>query len=68
MMCRDYDCYSVRSMRDITAPPERPSLVTGSGHGHCRKFNRERPKKDFKAKRRKREKMAKTSKRKNRGG
>lgn len=69
MMCSGYyDWYGVAArMRDIMAPPERPSLVTGSGHGHCRKLNRERPKKDFKAKRRKREKMAKTSKRRNRG-
>lgn len=53
-------------MRDIMAPPERPSLVTGAGHGHFRKFNREKPKKDFKAKRRQREKMSKASKRRNR--
>lgn len=40
---------------------------TAQGHGYFRKFNRERPKKDFRAKRRQREKMTKASRRKNRG-
>ena len=68
MMCNDYNYYSPVRMREIMLPPERPSLVTGAGHGHFRKFNRERPKKDFRAKRRQREKMTKASRRKNRGG
>lgn len=61
-----YDYYDTFRMRDIAAPPERPSLVTGTGHGHFRKFDRERPKKNIKAKRRQREKMSKASKRRNR--
>lgn len=55
------------SMRDIASPPETPSLRTGAGHGHFRGFNRERPKKDAWAKRRKRAKMKKASRKRNRG-
>lgn len=65
MMYNGY--YDTFRMRYISLPLERPSLVTGAGHGHFRKFNRERPKKDFRAKRRQREKMTKASRRKNRG-
>lgn len=61
-----YGYYDTIRMRDIMTPIERPSLVTGAGHGHFRKFNRERPKKNIKAKRRQREKMSKASKRRNR--
>lgn len=61
-----YSYYNAIAMRAVMAPPERPSLVTGAGHGHFRKFNRERPKKNIKAKRRQREKMSKASKRRNR--
>lgn len=57
---------SVR-VRDIVALPETPSLRTGAGHGHFRGFNRERPKKDAWAKRRKRAKMKKASRKRNRG-
>lgn len=65
MMCNGY--YDTFRMREIAAPPERPSLITGAGHGHFRKFNRDKPPKDFRAKRRQREKMTKASRRKNRG-
>lgn len=61
-----YGYYDTIGMKDIMAPPERPSLVTGAGHGHFRKSNRERPKKNIKAKRRQRERMSKASKRRNR--
>lgn len=59
--------YDTVPMKDIILPPERPSLVTGAGHGHFRKFNREKPPKNFKAKSRQRQKMSKASKRRNRG-
>lgn len=61
-----YSYYDTINMRAVMAPLERTSLVTGAGHGHFRKFNRERPKKNIKAKRRQREKMSKASKRRNR--
>lgn len=61
-----YSYYDTIGMRAVIAPPERPSLVTGACHGHFRKFDRERPKKNIKAKRRQREKMTKVSKRRNR--
>ena len=50
----------------VMAHMERPNLATGEGHGHFRKFNREKPPKDFKAKSRQRRKMSKASKRRNR--
>lgn len=52
--------------RDIVAPTEPPSLRTGVGHGHVRKYNREKPKKDAWAKKRKKAKMRKTSRKRNR--
>lgn len=53
--------------KNVMALTERPNLATGEGHGHFRKFNREKPPKDFKAKSRQRRKMSKASKRRNRG-
>lgn len=61
-----YDYYNTVRVKDVALPLERPSLVTGVGHGHFRKASRERPKKNIKAKRRQREKMTKASKRRNR--
>ena len=52
-------------MRDIAAPMERPNLRTGVGHGHPRKFNREKPKKGAWMKKHERAKMKKASRRKN---
>ncbi len=61
-----HDYYDYERMKYIMTPPEQRSLLTGVGHGHFRKFDRERPKKNIKAKRRQREKMSKASKRRNR--
>lgn len=51
---------------DVPTLPE-PNLRTGEGRGHSRKFDRERPKKDAWAKKRKRAKMSKASRKRNRG-
>jgi len=55
-------------MKNIAAPIEQPNLRTGAGHGHPRKFNRERPEKNAKAKKHKRTKLRKASRKKNRRG
>ena len=54
-------------VRGIVATPETLSLRTGAGHGHFRGLNRERPKKDAWAEKRKRAKMKKASRKRNRG-
>ena len=53
-------------MRDIDVNTEPPNLRTGAGHGHSRAFDRERPKKDAWAKRRRRAKIRKASQKRNR--
>lgn len=60
------DSYDVMRMREAAAPPEPSSLRTGEGHGHFREFDRERPKKDDWARKRKRAKMSKASRKRNR--
>lgn len=60
------DSYDVMRMREAAEPPEPSSLRTGAGHGHFRKFDREKPKKDAWAKKRKRAKMSKVSRKRNR--
>lgn len=67
MMTISYMMEDVR-VRGIVAPTEPPSLCTGVGHGHFRKYNREKPKKDAWAKKRKKAKMRKTSRKRNRRG
>lgn len=59
--------YNLGHMVEATVVPE-PNLCTGVGHGHPRKFERERPKKGTKAKKRKKAKMCKASRRRNRKG
>lgn len=58
--------YSVGNMPEAAAVPD-PNLRAGVGHGHLRKFNRERPKKGAKAIKRKRSKISKVSRKRNRG-
>ena len=58
--------YNIGHTMEAVAVSE-PNLRTGVGHGHLRKFNRERPKKGAKAKKRKRTEMSKASRRRNRG-
>lgn len=58
--------YNLGRMVEATVIPE-PNLRTGVGHGHLRKFDRERPKKGAKAKKRKLSKMSKASRKRNRG-
>lgn len=53
-------------MRDIDVHITPPNLRTGIGHGHARAFDRERPKRDAWAKRRKRAKIRKASHKRNR--
>lgn len=58
--------YNFGHMVEATVVPE-PNLRTGIGHGHFRKFGRERPEKGAKAKKRKRSKISKASRKRNRG-
>lgn len=66
MMVGDY--VEPMRVRNITVPIEPPNLRTGAGHGHFRKFNREKPKKDAWAKKQKKAKMRKASRKRNRRG
>lgn len=65
MMAESYYKPPLR-MRDIDVHTEPPSLRTGIGHGHFRAFDRERPKRDAWAKRRRRAKICKASRKRNR--
>ncbi len=60
------DVYDTMRLREAAEPPEPSSLHKGAGHGHFRAFDRERPKKDAWARKRKRAKMSKASRKRNR--
>lgn len=59
--------YDMERMREMATPIPEANLRTGVGHGHFRKFNRERPEKNAQAKKRKKAKMSKASRKRNRG-
>lgn len=66
MMIESYNIGDIMRMRDVMAVSE-PNIRTGIGHGHPRKFNREKTTKGAYAKKRKRAKMSKASRKRNRG-